>query len=242
MRLTIPAETFDLSGLPAFLVSPASPAKGRPWVWYAPTLPDVPGPEEEWMFRQWLDAGIAIAGVDVGESYGSPAGREGFCRLHEELTVRRGLSARPAMLARSRGGLQAYNWAAEHPEEVAGIAGVYPVCDPSSWPGLASACGAYGLTAEQLGEQLSRHNPLERLAPLAKAGVPIFHIHGDQDTLVPLEANSGELARRYRALGGPITLDIPGGQGHSMWPGFFQCQGLVNFVLECLLGPPGGCR
>jgi hypothetical protein len=24
------------------------------------------------MFRQFLDAGIAIAGVDVGESYGSP--------------------------------------------------------------------------------------------------------------------------------------------------------------------------
>jgi len=30
----------------------------------------------------------------------------------------------------------------------------------------------------------------------AKAGVPILHVHGDADTVVPLEKNSGELTRR----------------------------------------------
>jgi len=29
---------------------------------------------EKWMFDQFLKAGITIAGVDVGESYGSPKG------------------------------------------------------------------------------------------------------------------------------------------------------------------------
>ena len=45
-----------------------------PWVWYAPTLADMPGEAEEWMFQRFLDAGLAIAGVDVGESSGSPDG------------------------------------------------------------------------------------------------------------------------------------------------------------------------
>ena len=39
--------------------------------------------------RQFLENGIAIAGVDVGESYGSPAGRALYSALYEELTGRR---------------------------------------------------------------------------------------------------------------------------------------------------------
>jgi predicted esterase len=65
---------------------------------------------------------------------------------------------------------------------------------------------------------------------LADAQVPIFHIHGDCDAVVPLANNSGELAARYQALGGKITLKIVEGQGHNMWPGWFQCEELVAFV------------
>jgi hypothetical protein len=28
-----------------------------------------------------------------------------------------------------------------------------------------------------------------------------------------------------------MTLVVPKGQGHNMWPGFFQCQELVDFVI-----------
>ena len=124
-----------------------------------------------------------------------------------------------------------YNWAAEHPDSVGGIAGIYPVGNLRSWPGLDQACGAYGLTAAQLEEQLTQHNPIDRLAPLAKAGVPIFHIHGDADDVVPLKDNSALLASRYRELGGSMRLRIPPGQGHNVWDGFFQCQELVEFVI-----------
>lgn len=145
----------------------------------------------------------------------------------------RGFSRKPCLLARSRGGLRLYHWAAEHPDAVGGIAGIYPVCNLRSWPGLSKASGAYGLTAEQLGEQLARHNPIDRLAPLAKAGVPIFHIHGDADKTVPLDAHSATVASRYRELGGSMRLRIPPGQGHNGWDGwdgFFQCQELVEIV------------
>jgi pimeloyl-ACP methyl ester carboxylesterase len=201
-----------------------------PWVWYAPTLPGLPGREETWMFQKFLDAGIAIAGIDAGESYGSPAGRAVFTAFHREL-VRRKFSKQPCLLARSRGGLMLYNWAVEHPESVGCIAGIYPVCDLRSYPGIEKASGAYGMTPAQLTEALARHNPVDRVEPLAKAGVPVFHIHGDVDKVVPLESNSAELARRYRRFGGPMTLEVIEGQGHNMWDGWFRCEALVEFVV-----------
>ena len=233
--LPLPGEVFEVEGRTAFVILP--PAENRPakrpipWVWYAPTLPALPEARETWMFERFLAAGIAVAGVDVGESYGNPQGRAHFTALYRELTERRGFSRKPCLLPRSRGGLMLYNWAAEHPDSVGCIAGIYPVCNLRSWPGLDRACGAYGLTAEQLAAQLTQHNPIDRLAPLAKAGVPIFHIHGNTDDVVPLPDNSALLASRYRELGGSMRLRIPPGQGHNVWDGFFQCQELVEFVI-----------
>ena len=231
-------EKLTVAGRPAFLMLPshtlpraAATRQSMPWVWYAPNLPGLPDKAEQWMFDQFLAAGVAIAGIDVGESYGSPDGRRLFTALHKHLTEERGMSLRPCLLARSRGGLMLYNWAAEHPELVAGIAGIYPVCNLTSYPGLAKACGAYEIDATQLAATLREHNPIERLAALAKAAVPIYHIHGDSDRVVPLADNSGALNERYRKLGGAMVLQVVEGQGHNMWPGFFECQELVDFVL-----------
>ncbi|MFM7752751.1 MAG: alpha/beta hydrolase family protein [Opitutaceae bacterium] len=234
-RLPLPGEMWRIDGHTAFLIPAAEPppaGRPKPWVWYAPTLPPYPGDAERWMFERFTRAGVAIAGIDVGESHGSPSGRAAFSALYAELTRPRGYSARPVLLGRSRGGLQLINWAAVHPAQVAAFAGIYPVCNLASYPGLAKAAPAYGLTVEQLTADLTRHNPVDRLAPLAAARVPFFAIHGDVDRLVPLEANSGLLRDRYTALGGTMTLIIPPGQGHSMWPGFFQSEELVAFVLK----------
>ena len=184
------------------------------------------------MFEQFLAAGIAIAGIDVGESYGSPRGRKGFDALHDELTQRRGYAARPVLLGRSRGALMTLSWATENPTKVAAFAGIYPVCNLASYPGLDRAAGAYEMTADQLATRLGEHNPVDRLAPLAAAGVPLFAIHGDVDKIVPLEANSGLLRQRYAALGGTMELIIPVGQGHNLWRGYFECAELVAFVKQ----------
>jgi hypothetical protein len=225
---------FKIDGRPAFMIAPAKKLDGpTPWVLYAPTLGrGLPGGAEHWMFRQWLAAGIAIAGVDVGESYGNPKGRATYNALHEHLTKEHGFAQQACLLARSRGGLMLYCWAAENPEKVKCAAGIYPVCNIASYPGIGRACGAYGLSAEKLKAELSKHNPPDRIAGLAKAGVPIFHIHGDKDGTVPLEANSALLADRYKAAGGNMEVLVPKGQGHNMWRGFFECQKLVDFVIE----------
>ena len=230
--LPMPGDVFLTAGRIAFVLpAKANPAaKAKPWVWYAPTLPGLPGREEQWMFDQFLDAGIAIAGIDVGESYGSPAGRKLFTAFYAEMTGARGYSAKPVLLGRSRGGLMTLSWAAENPDKVAAFAGIYPVVNVASYPGVAKAAEAYEMKPEELQAHLTEHNPIDRLAPLARAGVPLFAIHGDVDTVVPLEANSGLVKERYAALGGSMQLIVPARQGHNMWSGFFQCRELVDFV------------
>ncbi len=223
---------FRLQGREAFVILPEKKSNPVPWVWYAPTLPGLPGKEERWMFERFLKAGIAVAGIDAGESYGSPDGNKLYSALYEELTSKRGFSAKPVMLGRSRGGLMTLSWISENPDKTGGFAGIYPVCDLTSYPGLDKACGAFNLTQEQLKTRLSEFNPIDKLSPLAKARIPLFAIHGDVDDLVPLDRNSGEMKKRYDGLGGKMELIVPAGQGHNMWEGFFQCEELVRFVIR----------
>lgn len=232
-KLPMPGEVFRVEGRTAFLIPPDRKTTdgATPWVWYAPTLPNLPGTEERWMFERFTKAGTAIAGIDVGESFGSPDGRKLFSAFHRELTGKRGFAPKPVLLGRSRGGLMTLGWAVENADKVAGFAGIYPVCNIASYPGVPQASGAYRLKPDELAAQLADHNPIDRLASLARAKVPLFAIHGDVDKVVPLEANSGEVRKRYQALGGEMQLIIPPGQGHNMWQGFFQCQELVDFVI-----------
>jgi hypothetical protein len=81
------------------------------------------------MHEQFLAAGVAVAGIDVGEGYGSRKGRDLFTALYNELTEKRGYATKPCLLGRSRGGLWVTSWAGANPDKVAGIAGIYPVFD-----------------------------------------------------------------------------------------------------------------
>jgi len=227
--------SFRVAGAPAFIILPAKQAEDgrRPWVWYAPTIGAYPNRNNGWLLSRLLARGFAVCGVNVGESYGSPKGVKTYDAFYEHVVKAYGLSPKACLLPQSRGGLMLYNWAAtgDNARRVACIGGIYPVCDLRSWPGLARACPAYGLTAEQLGERLAEHNPIDRLAPLAKARVPILHLHGDADGVVPLGPNSQELIRRYKSLGGPAHLTIIPGKGHAEVPAYFHSEQLLAFFL-----------
>lgn len=245
--MILPGETFVVADRTAFLFTPAtkpsaSPApsptpsasrRRQPWVLYAPTLPPLPDSHEKWMHERFTEAGIAVAGIDVGEAYGSPEGQRLFSELHRELVERRGFAAKPVVLGRSRGGLLVAAWAGANPDKVAALAGIYPVFDFRSYPGLANAASAYGLKPEQLEARRVELNPIETADRLARAKVPVFLIHGDVDRVVPLRENSGEFAARYKAAGAEslVKLVVPEGQGHNFWPGFFRCQEIVDFVI-----------
>lgn len=242
--LILPGEVFSIAGKTAFLFTPAAEqaadgkpastdaAVARPWILYSPTLPAYPDKAEQWMHEQFTRAGIAVAGIDTGESYGSPEAVKAAEALHAEM-VRRGYARKPALLGRSRGGLWASAWAIAHPDLTAGVGGIYPVYDWRSYPGIEKAALAYGFAPDALLAQAGELCPIERIDVAANAGVPFCIIHGDVDKLVPLEPNSGRLKQRYEALGKGdlVTLIVAEGQGHSFWEGFFHCQELVDFLV-----------
>jgi alpha-beta hydrolase superfamily lysophospholipase len=234
-KLILPGEAFLVQDRPAFVLLP--PEKERrtpqPWIMYAPTLAGYPDEHEKWMHEHFLAAGVAVAGIDIGESYGSPRGRELFTALYQELTTKRGFAGKPCLLGRSRGGLWVTSWACDHPDQVAGIAGIYPVFDLRTYPGLAKAAPAYGLKPEELEVKLAETNPVERVGVLAKAKVPVLIIHGDDDKVVPLKENSAELAARYEAAGAKdaVSVIVAKGQGHNFWEGFFRCPELIEFAI-----------
>jgi dipeptidyl aminopeptidase/acylaminoacyl peptidase len=234
--LILPGESFLVDGRPAFVLLPPGERrqKPQPWIMYAPTLPAYPDSHEKWMHEEFLAAGVAVAGIDAGEAYGSPQGQKLMAKLYEELTKNRGFAAKPCLLGRSRGGLWVSSWAIAHPDKTAGIAGIYPVFDLRTYPGLAKAAPAYGMTPEELESRLPQYNPIARIDVLAKAEIPVCIIHGDSDRVVPLQENSATLAVRYRQAGAAdsVKLIVAEGQGHNFWEGFFRCQELAEFAIE----------
>lgn len=235
-ELILPGEAFLVEGRPAFIFLPSEDkrSKPQPWVMYGPTLPGYPDSHEKWMHEQFLAAGVAVAGIDVGEGYGSPKSQALFTAFYIEMTEKRGYAQKPCLLGRSRGGLWVSSWACANPDKVAGIAGIYPVFDFRTYPGLAKAAPAYELTPEALESQLLQHNPIEKVAVLAQAKVPALFIHGDQDTVVPIKENSAEFKARYKAADEEslVQLIVAEGQGHNYWEGFFRCQPLIDFAIE----------
>jgi len=228
------AKILKVAGHAAYLAMPEDAKAGQktPWLWYCPSDYKLPGRLEQWMMKKCLDNGIAVAGIDLRGDFGTPAGRAIQTAFYKELTGKHGLAGKVCMLARSYGGTQMYNWAAEHPESVACLAGIYPVCNLASYPGLKSAAGKYRMSQEQFIKELKEHNPIDRLGPLAKAGVPIYHNTGDIDKLVPAKDNSFLLAERYKALAGDITVTVFKGQGHNYWTGFFEDKAMAEFIIE----------
>ncbi|MEO8425490.1 MAG: DUF6797 domain-containing protein, partial [Verrucomicrobiota bacterium] len=234
-KLVLPGENFTVEGRPAFVFLPpeARRATPQPWIFYAPTLPAYPDEAERWMHEQFLAAGLALAGVDVGEAYGSPKSHALFDALYRELTERRGFASKPCLFGRSRGGLWVSSWAIANPGRVAGIIGIYPVFDFRTYPGLTNAARAYGLTPAELDARAAEFNPITRVGVLARANVPAAIIHGNIDKVVPLKENSAEFVRLYKEADAEslVKLIVVEGQGHNFFEGFFHSQELVDFAI-----------
>lgn len=224
---------FDIDGARGFVIAPTVPrADGtRPWIWYAPTIGRHPATTLSWLVPKLLAGGFYFCGDNVGETFANPRSREQFTAFYRYVVEHYGVDKKVCLFPQSRGGLNHYLFAAAHPDWVQCIGGIYPVADLRSYPGLKKAAPVYQIPEAELAAQLTQHNPIDQLAPIARAGIPILHLHGDDDKTVPLPQNSDVIYARYRALGGAMHLIVIHGEGHNESLRFFQSEALLQFFL-----------
>jgi pimeloyl-ACP methyl ester carboxylesterase len=201
---------FKVDGESCFVVLPNKDVEGKPWVWRA-RFPKY-HPEVDLLL---LERGFHVAYIKTDDMFGSPRALEHWDGFYAFMTQEKGLAKKVALEAVSRGGLFAYRWAAQNPDSVACIYADVPVCDFKSWPlGQGSGVGnqkawqnllnQYGFTEKQA--LAYRENPIDVLAPIAEAKIPLLHLISRNDQVVPAEENTDLLAKRYREMGGFIEI------------------------------------
>ncbi len=227
----------DVDGTRAIVVTPKviDPKGSRPWIWRAEFFDH--RPELDLVL---LRRGFCLAYVEVGNTFGAPSAMKHWDAFYHLLTESYGLSKKPTLEGLSRGGLYVYNWAARHPKCISVIYGDNPVCDFKSWPGgkgtgpgspddWRKLQGDYGFRSEA--EALAyNYNPIDELAPLARAHVPIIHCAADADDVVPYLENTVILKARYEKLGGTIKVIVKPGFKHHPH-GLDDPSPLVEFIL-----------
>jgi pimeloyl-ACP methyl ester carboxylesterase len=211
-------QDFTVDGRACLLVIPKEPAPGKPWIWRTEFFGHEPQGDVALLGKGWH-----VAYMQVSNMFGAPVALDHMDKFYDHLRADYGLSAKTVLEGFSRGGLYALNWAIRHPDRVASLYLDAPVCDFKSWPGgkgkgPGSAkewelCKkAFGLSEDEA--MAYKMNPVDNLAPLAKAKVPILSVCGDADEVVPFEENSKLLETRYKALGGPIEFIVKPGVKH----------------------------
>lgn len=210
---------FEVDGQKCLVVIPKTAAKGNPWIWRAEFFDHRPEID-----LALVKQGFHLAYMNVGNTFGCPSAMKHFDEFYKVLTEKHGLSKRPVLEGLSRGGLYVYNWGAAHPDQVGLILGDNPVLDFKSWPGgkgkgpgsasdWKKLIGDYGFPDEAAAIAFDK-NPIDNVASLAKAKVPLLHICGDADEVVPYPENTVILKERYEKLGGKIHVIVKPGLKH----------------------------
>ncbi|MEP6672256.1 MAG: prolyl oligopeptidase family serine peptidase [Chthoniobacter sp.] len=226
---------FDVAGHHATVVKPRTPAAGNPWIWRTEFFGHEPQGD-----IALLGLGWHVAYISISNMYGSPASVDLMDQFHDYVVKTYGLNPRAVLEGFSRGGLYAVNFAATHPDKTAALYLDAPVLDLRSWPGgkgtgkgdahcWQQALEIYGLTEDTAKD--FKGNPLDRLAPLIAAKIPVLTICGDSDKVVPYTENSAILVERFKAANANVSVILkPGGDHHPH--SLKDPQPIVDFLTQ----------
>ena len=204
---------FVVNGRHATVVTPAKSAEGRPWIWRPAFFGAFASVDSA-----LLEKGFHVAYYDLTHLYGSPRAVKLGTEFYDVMCRQYGLSPKVTLEGFSRGGLFAFNWAARNPGKVACIYVDAPVCDLNSWPGRSNTqlwsdmLAEWGISDEDMDR--FKGNPIDNLAPIAEARIPVIAVCGDSDRTVPYADNMARVAERYRALGAPVEIILKPGVDH----------------------------
>ncbi|MFI3258834.1 MAG: GDSL-type esterase/lipase family protein [Rikenellaceae bacterium] len=187
-----------------------------------------------------LELGFHLVYCDCTHEFGSEEAMKKWDTLFKIVT-KRGLNKKMVVEGYSRGGLFVYNWVTKYPKRVSALYADAPVLDPMSWPlGSGTSKGseemtenilkAYGLSSRE--EMASyKGTPMKNAEKIAKSGVPLIHVIGTADELVPVAENTAPFAEAIRKSGGKIEIIEKEGIGHH--PHSLDVpEPLVQFILK----------
>ena len=209
---------FTVSGRASKVVVPAKVAAGKPWIWRARFWGHEPQTE-----IALLKKGYHVAYIDVVDMFGNNRAVHHWNEFYNYLVKVHDFSPKAVLEGLSRGGLIVYNWGSANPQKVACIYADAPVCDINSWPGggvsgnISKENWLKCLKAYKISRRDARRYkniPINNCVSLARAGVPVLHVVGDADKIVPVEENTFALAKKYREAGGEIKIIVKKGVGH----------------------------
>jgi pimeloyl-ACP methyl ester carboxylesterase len=155
------------------IVVPKQAAPGNPWSWQGCYWDHEPQSEVELLRRGFH---IAFITPDPGKEWDA---------WYACLTDKYGLSRKPAFVGMSKGGVNAYEWTATHPDRVSCIYADNPAIRPGDFA---------------------------KLGDFAKNDVALLNVCGSQDFL--LERHTRRIEARYHQIGGLITVMIKDGPAH----------------------------
>lgn len=175
---------FDLPGVEGTIsvLTPKTPAAGKPWVFRS----NFAG-REATVDPALLAKGFHIVTGPVPYNADGPKLKD-WDAVYAHL-IAQGFAKKAVMEGAGGAAGEAYAWAIENPEKVACVYAENPVLQSHLYP-----------------------PPMDHLAPLAKAGVPLFHVCGELDPW--LAGQTRLVEKKYHELGGQITVIFQKGEGH----------------------------
>jgi len=177
--------SFELAGIEGAItvIAPKKEATGKPWVFRADLVD-----RDAVVDLALLAKGFHIVTGPVPYNADGPS-LQHWNAVYKHLTDH-GFAKKPVMEGIGGAAGEAYAWAIANPDKISCIYAENPV----------------------LRSTMSKTQPIDNLAALGKAGVPILHVCGSLDPR--LKDNTRVVENRYKELGGQITVIIKEGEGH----------------------------
>jgi acetyl esterase/lipase len=174
---------FKMGGIS--IIVPKTVAPGKPWVFTGDAL------ERDATVEQALLAkGYHILIVSpLGSGFTQKQWNDAY-----KLLVDNGFSKKPVLKGIGPKAGEAYAWAVANPDKVSCIYARNP------------------LMKSLMAKDAKQQQPIDNLAPLAKAGVPVLHDSGALDPW--LESQTRVVEKRFNELGGKIAVILRADEGH----------------------------
>jgi pimeloyl-ACP methyl ester carboxylesterase len=180
-------------------------------------VPEKPAPGKLWVFHpSFLERDSTVALALLAKGYyivlppisGSGAVQTKWDEVYK-LMVDNGFAKKVVMEGTGAKAGESYAWAIANPDRVSVIYARNPLMRSlmSNMPPPGSPA-----PPDPYLPSPSKMQPIDNLAPLAKAGVPILHDCGSLDPWLKDQTRVAE--KRYKELGGKITVLVTEGEGH----------------------------